>query len=45
MVFIAAARRGEPRPQEGEIHDARWWTTVPENVHTPADRLVADRLE
>lgn len=45
VAFVAVYAAGEPRPQEGEIRAVEWWETLPENVHSPADRIGAERLE
>lgn len=45
VAVIAEYVRGDPRPQEGEIRQVKWWKTLPEKVHSPADRIGANRLE
>jgi len=44
VVFIATYQRGEIDPQDGEIAAAAWWSQLPETVHSPADRIGAERL-
>jgi ADP-ribose pyrophosphatase YjhB (NUDIX family) len=45
VAFIAEYVDGTSQPQEGEIREVKWWAKLPENVHSPADRIGATRLE
>jgi ADP-ribose pyrophosphatase YjhB (NUDIX family) len=44
VAFVAEYVRGSAEPRAGEVHEVRWWSTLPERVHSPADRIGADRL-
>lgn len=45
VAFIAEYVSGEITPQDGEIRDAAWWSSLPNAVHSPADRIATDRFE
>lgn len=44
VAFIAEYGDGSPLPQEEEIQEVKWWSSLPENVHSPANRIGATRL-
>lgn len=45
VAFVADYVRGELERQPAEICEAAWWSSLPESVHPPADRLWDARFE